>query len=82
TKEIIFSLPIRPYNNSDIDNKIVEITKKMMISYDYNLDLKLEQFIMEKYELTDEEIEMVSKEMDKLPNLSAINTMKMRNVNV
>ena len=77
TKQIVFTLPIRPYTGSKVDLDIVEIATKLMQHYDHDMDAKLEGLIMKKYELTKEECEMVINEMNKLPNLSAVNNMKM-----
>jgi hypothetical protein len=49
----------------------------LMEKYDYASDITLEHMIMKKYGLTKKEKELISKEMNKLPNLSAINDMKM-----
>ena len=77
TKQIIFTLPIRPYNGSKIDLEINEIATKLMQHYDHNLDVKLEALIMKKYGLTKEECKLVVNEMNRLPDLSAVNNMKM-----
>lgn len=77
TKQIIFTLPIRPYNGSKIDLEIIEIATKLMQHYDHNLDVKLEALIMKKYGLTKEECKLVVNEMNRLPDLSAVNNMKM-----
>lgn len=77
TKQIIFALPIRPYNGSKIDLEIIEIATKLMQHYDHNLDVKLEARIMKKYGLTKEECKLVVNEMNRLPDLSAVNNMKM-----
>lgn len=82
TKEIIFSLPIKRYEGSKLDEEIISTTKKLMMDYDYNLDLQLESLIMKKYGLSKEEMRMISQELNKLPDLSAINMMKMREKDV
>lgn len=76
TKDIIFSLPVCKYTGSRLDEEIVELSKKLMENYDYELDITLEYKIFEKYNLSDEEIRIIQSEMNKLPNLSAINDMK------
>lgn len=77
TKQIIFTLPIRPYTGSKIDLDIIEIAAKLMQHYDHDLDVKLEALIMKKYGLTKEERKLVVNEMNRLPDLSAVNNMKM-----
>lgn len=77
TKQIIFTLPIRPYTGSKIDLSIIEIATKLMQHYNYDLDVKLETLIMKKYGLTKEERKLIVNEMNKLPDLSAVNNMKM-----
>ena len=77
TKQIIFNLPIRPYTGSKVDLDIIEIATQLMRHYDHVMDVKLEKIIMKKYGLTKEERKLVINEMNKLPNLSAVNNMKM-----
>lgn len=77
TKQIIFTLPIRPYTGSKIDQDIIEIATKLMQYYDHDMDVKLETLIMKKYGLTKEERKLVVNEMNSLPDLSAVNNMKM-----
>lgn len=48
-----------------------------MQKYDYQTDLRLEKLVMQKYGLSDEEQRLISNEMKRLPNLSAVNNMKM-----
>ena len=48
-----------------------------MQTYDYQTDLRLEKLIMQKYGLTVEEESLIFDEMNRLPNLSAVNNMKM-----
>ena len=59
------------------DDEIVRLATSLMHEYDRANDLELEQLIMEKYGLTEEEREMIAAEMNRLPNLSAVNDMKM-----
>lgn len=77
TKQIIFTLPIRPYTGIKIDLDIIEIATKLMKHYDHDLDVKLEALIMKKYGLTAEERKLVVNEMNSLPDLRAVNNMKM-----
>lgn len=77
TKQIIYTLPIRPYNADELDQKIVQLATALMQTYDYQTDLRLEKLIMQKYGLTVEEESLISDEMNRLPNLSAVNNMKM-----
>ena len=77
TKQIIFTLPIRPYEGSKIDLDIIKIATKLMQHYDHDMDVKLEDLVMEKYGLTEEERKLIISEMNRLPDLSAVNNMKM-----
>ena len=77
TKQIIFTLPIRPYTGSKTDRDIIEIATKLMQHYEHDMDVKLEALIMKKYGLTKEERKLVINEMNRLPDLSAVNNMKM-----
>lgn len=77
TKQIIFTLPIRPYEGSKIDLEIIKMATKLMQHYDYDMDVKLEDLIMKKYGLTEDERKLIISEMKKLPDLSSVNNMKM-----
>ncbi|MEG2012998.1 MAG: N-6 DNA methylase [Anaerovoracaceae bacterium] len=76
TKQIIYSLPIRKFENSELDRKIIEVASELAHRYDYSKDVQLEKLVMKKYGLSDAECNMVYGEMNRLPDLSAINNMK------
>lgn len=77
TKQIIFTLPIRPYTGSQLDQEITQIAASLTDHYDHAVDLRLEKLVMKKYGLTEQECQLVAAEMDRLPNLSAVINMKM-----
>lgn len=76
TKKIIYSLPLKKYIGDKLDKGIVKLAKQLSNKYSYQQDLELESLIMDRYELTVEERYLIFEEMNKLPNLSAINNMK------
>ena len=76
TKKIIYSLPIRRFEGSKLDQEIIKLASDIAHQYDYKKDVKLEQLIMEKYGLASAEKNIIYEEMNRLPNLSAINNMK------
>ncbi|WP_280736823.1 MULTISPECIES: N-6 DNA methylase [unclassified Enterococcus] len=76
TKQIIYSLPIREFENSELDRKIIEVASELAHRYEYSKDVQLEKLIMKKYGLSDAECNMIYGEMNRLPDLSAINNMK------
>ncbi|WP_304583581.1 N-6 DNA methylase [Acutalibacter muris] len=77
TKQIIFTLPIRPYTGSQLDQEITQIAASLTDHYDHAVDLRLEKLVMKKYGLTEQECQLIAAEMDRLPNLSAVINMKM-----
>lgn len=77
TKQIIFDLPVIPYSGSAEDTQIVRLAKKLMKKYDHKTDIELEKIIMRKYGLDDNDMETISSEMNRLPDLTAVNDMKM-----
>lgn len=77
TKKIIYTLPVRPFENSKTDREIITLSSKLMKDYNHEDDIRLEKLIMKKYCLTDEERRLVLDEMSRLPDLSAVNDMKM-----
>jgi len=76
TKQIIYSLPIREYEGSELDKKIIKIASELAHEYEYAKDVQLEGLVMKKYGLTETESNIVYGEMNRLPDLSAINNMK------
>lgn len=77
TKQIIFTLPIRSYTGSQLDQEITQIAASLTDHYDHAVDLRLEKLVMKKYGLTEQECQLIAAEMDRLPNLSAVINMKM-----
>ena len=77
TKQIIYTLPIRPYIADTLDQQIVQLATNLMQEYDYQRDLKLEKLVMQKYGISVEEEHLIFDEMNRLPNLQAVNNMKM-----
>lgn len=78
TKQIIYTLPIRPYTANNLDQEIVGLATSLMQKYDYQVDLQLETLIVKKYDLTDEDVKLISAEMNRLPDLGAVNNMKVK----
>lgn len=80
TKKIIFSLPIAPYEGSNIDRKIVELAKALNCgdTYDKEADIMLESLVMKKYGLSEVDKKIIISEMSSLPNLSSVNDMKIK----
>lgn len=76
TKQIIFSLPIRRYVGDFLDEQIIEMATRISHEYSYDLDMELENLIMQKYGLNEEDKRLIIKEMNSLPNLSSVNNMK------
>lgn len=76
TKQIIYSLPIREYENSELDREIIKIASELALKYEYTKDIQLEKLVMKKYDLSESESNMIYGEMNQLPDLSAINNMK------
>lgn len=82
TKKIIFSLPLKIFAGDELDNKIATLAKDLSNNYSYKEDIELECLIMKRYELTEDECKMIAEEMQRLPNLSAINGMKFQGGNI
>ena len=76
TKQIIFSLPIIEFTGSADDLRIVALATELAECYEHEKDVQLEKLIMKKYSLSPVEERMIYDEMNKLPDLSAINDMK------
>lgn len=78
TKQIIFSFPIAQYEASEIDEQIITISKELAQKYDHDKDIELERIIMHKYGLSETEQQMIYDEMNRLPDLGAVNNMKVK----
>lgn len=78
TKQILFQLPLR--NISTVPSVIVQevalLAERLQKAYTKDLDIQLEALIFGIYGLTDEEQETIRTELDRLPDLRAINEMK------
>ena len=79
TKEIIFSLPIPSVTpeNSNICTEISQSVKQLQREYSRDIDLQIERMVAMLYKLTHEEFLLVAAEINRLPDLGAINHMKM-----
>ena len=78
TKDIIFSLPIKAVSHDcmDIALQIANNVKDLQNKYTRAVDLQTEKLVMELYSITGNELSIISREMNSLPDLSAINQMK------
>lgn len=81
TKQIIYSLPVKNYEDSELDKQIISCARTLAKDYNHDVDVALEYLIMEKYELTEQERRMIIAEMNSLPDLGAINDMKIEEKN-
>lgn len=77
TKKIIYTLPVHPFKDTKTDREIIALSSKLIQGYNHEDDIRLEKLIMKKYCLTDEERRFVFDEMSRLPDLRAVNDMKM-----
>ncbi len=80
TKDIVFSLPIKKVSEKNMNQvfAIAEKVKSLQKQYDRELDLEIEKLVMDLYDITPDEIEIITEELNALPNLSAINHMKLK----
>ena len=78
TKEIVFSLPIPKVTeiNSHLCNRIAEKVISIKSNYSRETDLEIEKLVFALYGLSADEIDMVKAEINQLPDLGAINHMK------
>lgn len=78
TKNIVFSLPIPKVTslNAHICSYIADKVILMKKGYSREIDLEIENLILTLYGLSADEVDMVKAEMNRLPDLEAINHMK------
>lgn len=76
TKKIVYSLPLRKFSSTRRDLKIAALAKCLSKGYSYEVDIELETLIMNLYGLTAKERKLIVDEMQRLPDLSAVNGMK------
>lgn len=79
THTIIKDLPIKAVqvNNKDIASKISNLVKEMSkTGYSQSLDIEIEKHVMKLYGLNNVEIKLIIDEINMLPDLGAINHMK------
>lgn len=79
TKDIIFSLPIKQVDttNLEICQKIAYLVRKIQNNYSRQLDLEIEQLVLKLYDIGREELDILMNELNTLPDLNAINQMKL-----
>lgn len=80
TKDIVFSLPIKSVSKDNL-KQVLQIAEKVGLlqrQYHRELDLQIERLIMKLYNITAEEIIIIAEELNSLPDLSAINQMKLK----
>jgi hypothetical protein len=78
TKDIIFSLPIKSVSadNRKMCLSIARNVKRLQICYDQKVDMKIEAMVMKLYGISKADYEFIHSELNRLPNLNAINNMK------
>ena len=77
TKAILFDLPIKRYEGNDLDQRIVRLCKDLTKEYTRDKDKEIEKLIVEKYGLNSQQVKTIYQTINKMPDLSAINDMKM-----
>ena len=77
TKTIIFSLPIKKFELNELSLSISAKAKTLSESYSVSLDIELENEIFNLYSINKTERVKIISELQKLPNLSAIEQMKL-----
>jgi hypothetical protein len=77
TKKIIFDLPIKKYQDSPLDRKIISKCKSIVRKYTKAKDIELESLVKEKYGLNDDEFKLIIKEINQMDELGAIEHYKM-----
>ena len=80
TKDIVFSLPIKSVTkaNFELILQIAEKVKMLQGQYNRELDMEIEKLVMELYEISNDETAIICEELNSLPDLSAINQMKLK----
>ena len=78
TKGIIFSLPIRQVDNSNMQvcQKIAQLVQRIQNNYSRQLDLEIEKLVLKLYDISQEELALITNELNNLPDLNAVNQMK------
>lgn len=78
TKDIIFSLPIPKVTslNAQICSRIADKVISMKCGYSREIDLEIEKLVLTLYGLSEDEFDMVKAGINHLPDLGAINHMK------
>lgn len=80
TKDILFSLPIPKITNSNkgLANSIAQSVVELQKAYSRCADIRTEKLVTQLYGLTADEFNVIAQCMNQLPDLGAINHMKIR----
>ena len=78
TKNIVFSLPIKLVSaeNYTLCLNIARKVKNLQIHYTRKEDMEIEAMVMQLYDISNSDYEYIRAELNRLPDLSAINQMK------
>lgn len=76
TKDIVFTFPIKEYQNCKLVDEIISLTRQLLNCYSREVDLSLEAKIMKWYGLNANDRKIIKEEINGLPDLGAINNMK------
>ncbi len=78
TKDIIFSLPIRKADDSNMEvcQRIAQLVQRIQNNYSRQLDLEIEKLVLKLYDISQEELGLITNELNNLPDLNAVNQMK------
>ncbi len=78
TKDIIFSLPIRKPDDTNMEmcQKIAQLVQRIQNNYSRQLDLEIEKLVLKLYDISQEELGLITNELNNLPDLNAVNQMK------
>lgn len=80
TKDILFSLPVKAVKEADaaLAAQIADRAKQLQKGYVRQLDMEIERLVMALYGITDPEAKRIAATMNALPDLSAVNQMKLK----
>ncbi len=78
TKDIIFSLPIKKVDDSNMEvcQRIAQLVQRIQNNYSRQLDLEIEKLVLKLYDISQEELGLITNELNNLPDLNAVNQMK------
>ena len=60
----------------EVCQKIAQLVQRIQNNYSRQMDLEIEKLVLKLYDISQEELGLITNELNNLPDLNAVNQMK------